>query len=113
IYFTYNIIHRPALLGIFGAVVGLGGLYQAYSKNLHIPEYWEKLHKIKLAVVPLNSKKGLYDKTVVEYNNSVGYASQEQGGNLIIKEQILINPNYRIYLKLDLEVMLKINFIKT
>ncbi|MBI9071959.1 MAG: type I-B CRISPR-associated protein Cas5 [Melioribacteraceae bacterium] len=101
IYFTYNIIHRPALLGILGAICGLKGMYQAYPNG--VPEYWEKLENIKLSIVPLNSQKGLYNKTIVQYNNSVGYASQEQGGNLIIKEQILIKPSYRIYLKLDVE----------
>lgn len=101
IYFTYNIIHRPALLGILGAIVGLKGMYQAYPNG--VTEYWEKLKLIKLSIVPLNSQKGLYNKTIVQYNNSVGYASQEQGGNLIVKEQILIKPSYRIYLKLDVE----------
>ena len=35
------------------------------------------------------------------FNNSVGYASGEQGGNLIVKEQWLENPKWEIYLLLD------------
>jgi CRISPR-associated protein Cas5h len=37
----------------------------------------------------------------VQFNNSVGYASYEQGGNLIVAEQILIRPSFRCYLLLD------------
>jgi len=102
IYFTYNIIHKPALLGILGAIVGLEGYYQAYVKNKSFPQYWEKFESIKIAIEPLNSDKGTYNKTIVKYNNSVGYANLD-GGTLIITEQILIAPNFRIYIKLNLE----------
>lgn len=100
IYFTYNIIHKPALMGILGAIVGLKGIYQSYPNSVKTSEYWEKLQNIKMGIQPLNHKKGLFDKTVVTYNNSVGYANDD--GNLIVTEQILIKPNYKIYLKLDL-----------
>lgn len=100
IYFTYNIIHKPALIGILGAIIGLKGIYQAYPNSVMSSEYWEKLQKIKIGIQPINHKKGLFDKTVVTYNNSVGYANDD--GNLIVSEQILISPSYRVYLKLDL-----------
>lgn len=35
------------------------------------------------------------------FNNSVGYASKEQGGNLIIKEQWLENPEWTVYIQMD------------
>ncbi|PID58176.1 MAG: type I-B CRISPR-associated protein Cas5 [Ignavibacteriae bacterium] len=101
IYFTYNILHRPAILGILGAIAGYKGIYQAYPKPVKASEYWKKLEKIKMGVQPLNYKDGLFDKTIVQYNNSVGYANTD--GNLIIKEQILIAPSYKVYLKLDLD----------
>lgn len=101
IYFTYNILHKPALMGILGAIVGLKGIYQAYPNPVRTAEYWENLGKIKIGIQPLNHKKGLFDKVVVTYNNSVGYANKD--GNLIISEQILISPSYRVYLKLDLD----------
>ena len=36
-------------------------------------------------------------------NNTVGYASQEQGGNLIVREQWLENPIWDIYIFMDCE----------
>ena len=35
------------------------------------------------------------------FNNTVGYASQELGGNLIVREQWLENPVWDIYILLD------------
>ena len=35
------------------------------------------------------------------FNNSIGYASQEQGGNLIVKEQWLENPRWTIYVMIN------------
>lgn len=102
IYFTYNIIHKPALMGILGAIVGLEGYYQAYINNKSSPQYWEELKNINIAIEPLMSDKGTYNKTIVKYNNSVGYANLD-GGNLIVTEQILISPKFRIYLKLNIE----------
>lgn len=45
----------------------------------------------------------LQEKKINIFNNSVGYASQEQGGNLIVKEQWLENPSWEIYILLDNE----------
>lgn len=102
IYLTYNCLHKPALLGILGAINGLGGHYQSYIKKSQL-EYYEKLGNIKVGIQPLNSLNGNFTKTVITYNNSVGYAN-EDGGTLIITEQTLIKPAYRIYLLLDLEI---------
>ncbi|MBU2444854.1 MAG: type I-B CRISPR-associated protein Cas5b [Bacteroidetes bacterium] len=102
IYLTYNCLHKPALLGILGAIIGLGGHYQSYVKKKSLPEYYDKLGNVKVGIQPLDSSKGNFTKTVIKYNNSVGYASEEQGGNLIINEQTLIKPSFRIYLLLDL-----------
>ncbi len=102
INFTFNLLHKPALLGILGAIVGLEGHYQAYKQGKIFPEFWEKLQNLKIAIEPINTKNGVYPKTVVKYNNSVGYANI-QGGNLIVEEQILISPSFRIFLKLSLE----------
>lgn len=101
IYLTYNCLHKPALLGILGAIVGLGGYAQAYSvsKDL-LPEYYRKFKSLKVGIHPLESAKGNYQKTVISYNNSVGYAN-EDGGTLIVHEQTLLRPAYRIFLLLN------------
>lgn len=94
IYLTYNMLHKPAFLGILGAIIGLEG----YTEKDKFPEYYEKLKDLKIGIEPLNSEKGNYAKTVIQYNNAVGYASQEAGGNLIVKEQVLIKPKFRCYI---------------
>ncbi|MCP4523330.1 MAG: type I-B CRISPR-associated protein Cas5 [Candidatus Gracilibacteria bacterium] len=104
IYFTYNMLHKPALLGILGAILGLKG-YEKNStkKEVFLPEYYQKLKHLKIGIKPLNSHQGNFSKTTIVYNNSIGFASKETGGNLIIKEQTLIEPNYQIFLLLDVE----------
>lgn len=101
IYLTYNCLHKPALLGILGAIIGMKGYYQAYLEKKKEPEYFDKLKNIKVGIEPINSSNGNFQKTVIVYNNSVGYASKEVGGNLIVKEQTLIQPNYRVYLLIN------------
>lgn len=97
-YFTYGNIHKLALLGIIGSCLGLKGYYQ--QQDDEYPEFYEKLRNIKLAIVPKN-KEGYINKKVQIFNNSVGYASKEQGGNLIVKEQWLENPIWDIYILLE------------
>lgn len=105
-YFTYNNIHKPALLGLFGAIIGLGGYTQLYNKNRGLkkskkgyddgyPEFYEKLKHLKISIVPL-VPHGYFSKKIQVFNNSVGYASKEMGGNLIVREQWLENPKWQI-----------------
>lgn len=94
---SYNMVHKPALLGIFGAIIGLEG-YKEYGK---LPEYYEKLKDLKLGVEPLNHERGNFQKTVIKYSNTVGYANK--GTNYLTEEATLIKPNYRIYLLVELE----------
>jgi len=108
IYITYNMLHKPALLGIMGAITGLKGFKVVLEtgrkkKRTYIPEYYDVFNKVKVGIQPLNSENGNYMKTVIRYNNSVGYASREQGGNLLIDEQTLIKPSYRCFLLLEME----------
>lgn len=109
-YFTYSQIHKVALLGLFGAILGYGGYAQkiwAESKKEtpfveEYPEFYERLQQIKVSVVPKN-EKGYIPKKIQQFNNTVGYASGEQGGNLIVKEQWLEDPKWEIYVLLDCE----------
>ncbi len=99
IYLTYNMLHKPALLGILGAIAGMKG----YKENGVFPEYYEKLKHLKVGIQPIESDKGNYTKEIVSYNNSTGFASNEEGGNLIVTEQILLKPEYRCFLLLNLD----------
>lgn len=112
-YFTYGQIHKVALLGIFGAILGYGGYNQKIwahrekGDSLTDPEFYERLNNLKISVVPQNDR-GYIPKKIQVFNNSVGYASEEQGGNLIVKEQWLENPKWDIYILIDCEEAEKI-----
>ena len=99
LYFTYGHIHKVSLLGIFGAALGYKG-YNQMKDNENFPEFYDKLKDLKIGIVS-NNKCGVIDKKVNIFNNSVGYASKEKGGNLIVKEQWLENPSWDIYVLLD------------
>ena len=119
LYFTYGNIHKVALLGMFGAILGYSGYNQMKIGNMSkkadkkaikeivFPQFYDKLQNVKIAIVP-NSEKGFIPKKVQTFNNSVGYASKEQGGNLIVKEQWLENPSWDIYVLIDDEESKKI-----
>jgi len=96
IYLTYNMIHKPALLGLFGAILGIEG-HKEYGI---LPKYYEELQNLKIGIEPIGKgqKKGNFIKTTVKYNNATGLAS---AGTLNVLEQILVNPAYRIFVELD------------
>lgn len=114
LYFTYGNIHKIAIYGIFGAILGYGGYNQMNNYNqinkkdqLVYPEFYDKLKDIKLSIVP-NNQNGFFEKKVQYFNNSVGYASKEEGGNLVVKEQWIENPSWDIYVQVDDEISQKL-----
>lgn len=96
VYFTYNNIHKVALMGIIGATIGLKGYNQ--SQKGELPEFYQKLKDIQVAICP---NKKIFEKKILTTTNTTGYASSEQGGVLIIKEQILENVSWDIYIEID------------
>lgn len=112
-YYTYGNVHKVALLGMFGALLGYGGYSQMKGfergkkkKKMEIsyPEFYERLRGLKISILPVQEfSKGYIPKKVQTFNNSVGYASKEQGGNLIVREQWLENPKWEICLLIDSE----------
>ncbi|HET56692.1 MAG TPA: type I-B CRISPR-associated protein Cas5 [Ignavibacteria bacterium] len=108
VYLTFNMLHKPALLGILGAIAGLKG----FTKNGEFPEYYELLKDIKVSIMPLEDEvsnkkyheRGNFSKTIIKYNNSTGMASEEAGGNLMVAEQTLISPAYRCFVLLDTNI---------
>ncbi|ALU27793.1 type I-B CRISPR-associated protein Cas5b [Myroides odoratimimus] len=92
---SYNMIHKPAVLGLLGAILGLGG----YKKKDVLPDYYLKLKDLKIAIEPLMHDKGNFAKTAIKYTNTVGYANK--GNNFLTEELTLVKPAYRIYLLLD------------
>lgn len=99
VYLTFNMLHKPALLGILGAIIGESG----FKERGKLPDYYNKLKDIQIGVQPLRHEKGNYAKTIITYNNTTGMASKEQGGNLMITEQTLIAPAYRCFFLINPE----------
>ena len=96
-YLTYSCIHKVALLGILGSIIGLDGYNQIKKKKgeIVLPEFYNELKDLKISIVA--PKKNIVQQ-VMSFNNSTGIASQEDGGNLIVKETILANPSWDIYI---------------
>jgi CRISPR-associated protein Cas5h len=96
---TFNMLHRPALLGILGAIAGLEG----YQRKGMFTAYYSQLRSIRVGIEPLEPyhEKGNFTKTVIKYTNTIGYANAD--GNLLVTEQTLRYPAYRCYVMADLE----------
>ncbi|WCN36621.1 type I-B CRISPR-associated protein Cas5b [Aneurinibacillus uraniidurans] len=103
-YFTYSHIHKIALYGLLGAILGLGGYATQYrdiqlngknEKNLY-PEFYRLLRDLPVSIVP-HGDRGYFAKKIQIFNNSVGYASQEEGNNLVVREQWIENPHWTVY----------------
>lgn len=103
-YFTFGHIHKVALLGIFGAVLGYSG-YNSMCKDDEYPEFYEKLKDLHIAILPV-CNKGSFPKKMIEFNNSTEFANKD--GNLIVKQQWIENPKWQIYLAMDCEESKKI-----
>ncbi|ELR72967.1 CRISPR-associated protein, Cas5h family [Fulvivirga imtechensis AK7] len=107
VYLTYNMLHKPALLGILGAILGLRG----FQKQKELPEYYSLLNELKVGIKPLQHENGNFSKTIIKYNNSTGMASEEQGGNLMIAEQTLVKPAYQCFICLSSDNRLHIRLL--
>lgn len=92
--FSFEHIHKPAILGILGAVLGLKGRQQFKENNLL--EYYSKLKDILIAIEP---KKKIFDHFEYDFVNATGYANR--GYNQIIKRMYLNKPSWNIYLLKD------------
>lgn len=94
IFITYNIIPRTYVLGILGAIMG----YKGHAQNVDsskMPEYYEKLKDIRMAIAPKADNCGILRKEFIIYNNTVN------GSISNINEQTLIEPKFEIFLELD------------
>ncbi len=112
-YFTYSHIHKIALFGMLGAILGLGGYMQQYDANYPLtsnrkkveeaqlfPEFYEVFQHARVSIVP-HGDRGYFAKKIQIFNNTVGYASQEEGKVLNVREQWLEKPHWTIYVAED------------
>lgn len=116
-YYTFGHIHKVALLGLIGAVLGYGGYQKqtldlAFNKKAKLdtyPEFYEKLHDLKIGIVPL-CEHATFQRKLQRFNNTTCFAStgSKYGQNLIVEEQWLDEPAWDIYIALDCEEAEKI-----
>ena len=76
--FTYSHIHKPALLGILGAICGFAGYNSQKAHNdrciaekrktdiLDYPEFYEKLKDIKITISP---REATFSTKTQKFNN--------------------------------------------
>ena len=77
--FTYGQIHKVALLGMFGAILGYGGygqkMWKGRGKKAQLieeyPEFYEKLRDIKISIVPKNEKGYIAKKIQYIWNECI------------------------------------------
>ncbi len=92
---SYSIPPRTTILGIFGSIAGLKGFA---DYNQEFPEYYEKLRNVPISIC-LNK---VPEKQLIKYNSLNSFAdNSEKGNNVIVAEEILLNPNYEILLIID------------
>ncbi len=100
VYLTFNMLHKPALLGILGAIIGLEG----FKEKGKLPEYYLKLKDLRIGIRPIRHENGNFQKTTIKYNNATGFANKDEKNNgaiLNIVEQTLVAPAFRCYFYFD------------
>jgi CRISPR-associated protein Cas5h len=92
---TYNVIPKTTLLGILGAMLG----YNGYEQNTKEPQFYSKLKHIKCFIIP---EIYPFNKFLIKYNSLNSFCNNDkQNPNIIISEEILLNPCFIIGLLVD------------
>ena len=113
---SYNMLHKPALLGILGAIVGLKGYGHdkedgTLFKCGDLPEYYTQLQHLLIGIAPLRHDKGNFAKTTLKYNNATGFANvddtKKNGATLNLFETMLIRPAYHCFVLLNLDNLIE------
>lgn len=87
---TYSHIHKVALLGILGSIIGI----EKDKEKVGLPTFYKELNDLEISIVP--HKKSFFSKkdTVVE---STGFCNG--GSNYVVTYETLLNPAWDIYIK--------------
>lgn len=96
VYLTYSNIHKVALLGLLGAVIGLKGHPQKTSKERY-PEFYNILNGLRVGIIP---EKPIFQKDIKIFTESTGFFNKGSSGpaTSIYKEQFIIAPKWDIYI---------------
>jgi len=95
--FSYPMIHKPALLGILGAIMGYKGFLD-YKKDTKI-EYLDKLEEVKVGIktYSLNNESV---EIITNDSTLLGITSDRQK-TIQNKDIVLSNQKYDIYLSIE------------
>jgi CRISPR-associated protein Cas5h len=93
---SYQFIHKPCIMGLLGAVIGLDGWRQMQQHEGKL-EYYEVFKDSKISIIP---KQPYYDVFYENINNCTGFENKE-GATANIKRQILQNPYYTLIIQKD------------
>lgn len=85
---SYPHIHKPVILGICGAILGLRGRESDM-------EYYHKLGTMGVSIVPSKLK---FNTTVDTITNTTCFGNTD-GHSQIIRKLMLVDPSWNIYLK--------------
>lgn len=99
-YFTFNNIHKVALMGILGAILGLKGYNQQGESDY--PEFYEKLKGLRVSIVPngdVSPKKKVqvFNNATMFYNEN----SKKCHDNLVVEEEWIEKPSWDIYIQIN------------
>lgn len=99
-YFTFMHIHKPVILGLFGALLGLNGYADCTAKGKEYPDYYTELKDLPISIIPVfKSKQYSFMTTIQTFTNTTAQISKEY--SLIIREQWLKSPCWQIIVKDD------------
>jgi CRISPR-associated protein Cas5h len=74
-------------------------ILEELKAELQFPEYYRKLKHLKIGIKPLVDRKNFpFNKTMNKYNSRNSYFGGAKYENIPISEQLLIKPEYRIYI---------------
>lgn len=92
---TYNHIHKVAVLGILGAIIGIekNNLIFKKEKSYSLPKFYTELNSIKVSIVP---SKPLFFKDKPSITETTGFFNNKD--TFISEIEELINPSWDIYL---------------
>lgn len=88
---SYSHIHKIALLGILGGIIGI-------DKTSNKFNFYEQLKDLKVSIVP---KEEVFSTQNEPFTETVGFSNRENGkvgSNYLSKYEILINPSWDIYI---------------
>lgn len=94
---TYSIIPKPQLLGLIGSIAGLEG----YKNNTIYPDFYSRIGDLRVYIKSNNSSDKKFSVKYNSLNSFLNNRVDSGSTNVIINEQVLLEPDYEIGLLLD------------